>query len=59
MMWCAACQGTGTVDCHCGGDLCVCDNYGEMDFWKCGGVCDIDEDAIDDDPPSTTSPAAS
>ena len=26
--WCETCHGTGTVDCLCGGDLCVCLNDG-------------------------------
>ncbi len=52
-MWCDACQGTGTVDCRCGGDLCICENYGEEDCPKCGGVCDIDDDRDDyDDSPA-------
>jgi hypothetical protein len=25
---CPRCDGHRTVDCHCGGDLCVCENYG-------------------------------
>jgi hypothetical protein len=27
--WCEHCQNTGSLDCHCGGDLCICENYGE------------------------------
>lgn len=26
--WCEHCQNTGELDCHCGGDLCVCENGG-------------------------------
>lgn len=26
--YCEHCQNTGELDCHCGGDLCVCDNNG-------------------------------
>ena len=22
--YCTTCQNTGMIDCHCGGDLCVC-----------------------------------
>jgi len=22
--YCATCNNTGSIDCHCGGDLCVC-----------------------------------
>lgn len=25
----ASCGGTGHVDCHCGGDLCVCHHHGQ------------------------------
>jgi hypothetical protein len=38
--YCATCNNTGSIDCHCGGDLCVCgdediecpdcDPYGEF-----------------------------
>ena len=35
--WCDRCQGTGSVDCHCGGDLCFCANGGEMDCPQCHG----------------------
>ncbi len=59
MMWCDACHNTGTVDNRCGGDLCICENYGETDCPKCGGICDIDDAEIDDEPPSTISSAAS
>lgn len=33
--WCDTCQNTGSVDCHCGGDLCVCDNGGEFPCPNC------------------------
>ena len=26
--WCDECCGTGELDCHCGGDICVCYNHG-------------------------------
>lgn len=26
---CPKCSGDGTVICHCGGDLCVCENFGD------------------------------
>jgi hypothetical protein len=35
---CTRCDGYGYVDCHCGGDLCVCENYGEKICPKCGGA---------------------
>ena len=34
---CPKCMGQCSVDCYCGGDLCVCDNYGEMDCPLCHG----------------------
>jgi len=37
MVCCPRCDGWRQVDCHCGGDLCVCDNYGEEDCPMCHG----------------------
>ncbi len=34
---CPRCDGNQTVACHCGGDLCVCDNQGERYCPLCGG----------------------
>ena len=34
---CPRCDGHQTVNCHCGGDLCVCENYGEEPCPLCGG----------------------
>ncbi|WP_298699198.1 hypothetical protein [uncultured Brevundimonas sp.] len=34
---CPHCMGDGSVDCNCGGDLCVCENYGERDCPLCFG----------------------
>lgn len=34
---CPRCDGMRTVSCHCGGDLCVCENYGEKDCPLCFG----------------------
>lgn len=28
--WCEECHNTGSVECYCGGDLCVCEYNGEM-----------------------------
>ena len=36
---CPRCMGNRTVDCHCGGDLCVCENYGERDCPTCDLNC--------------------
>lgn len=35
--YCDTCQNTGYVDCHCGGDLCVC-GAGEIECPVCGGM---------------------
>lgn len=34
---CPRCNGNQVVNCHCGGDLCVCENYGEEPCPFCGG----------------------
>ena len=34
--WCDTCNNLGIILCHCGGDLCVCENYGEMPCPECG-----------------------
>ena len=34
---CPRCDGHQAVNCHCGGDLCVCENYGEEPCPLCGG----------------------
>ena len=34
---CPHCDGQQVVSCHCGGDLCVCENYGEEPCPFCGG----------------------
>jgi len=47
--YCAECNNTGMVDCHCGGDLCVCDNNGEEPCPMCGGESSFICDEIDDD----------
>ena len=35
--WCEYCGGSGEVECYCGGDFCVCDNYGVTECPDCGG----------------------
>lgn len=40
---CPCCAGWGHVDCHCGGDLCVCTNYGEAMCPFCCGEGDVTE----------------
>lgn len=44
---CPHCSGFGSVECHCGGDLCVCDNYGEEMCPVCFGEGEITEDRYD------------
>lgn len=34
---CPRCDGHQVVNCHCGGDLCICDNHGEEPCPFCGG----------------------
>lgn len=34
---CPRCSGWGEIDCHCGGDLCVCENYGSAPCPLCYG----------------------
>jgi hypothetical protein len=42
------CGGTGHVDCHCGGDLCVCHYHGQEQ--ECPGCDECPErDDFDDD----------
>jgi hypothetical protein len=40
------CGGDGYLDCHCGGDMCVCHNHGEV---ECFGCPDCQGDNEDDD----------
>jgi hypothetical protein len=42
------CGGTGSVDCRCGGDLCVCHNHGEVECFGCPD-CEQDEDDYGED----------
>ena len=44
---CPRCSGWGHVNCHCGGDLCVCDNYGEADCPLCFGDGQISQARYD------------
>lgn len=34
---CPRCDGSGGVACHCGGDLCFCENQGDRPCPLCGG----------------------
>lgn len=40
---CPHCSGSGEVPCHCGGDLCVCDNHGDAPCYVCGGEGEVSE----------------
>ncbi len=33
--WCETCNNMGVLDCHCGGDLCVCMRRGEYPCPDC------------------------
>ena len=41
------CGGFGIRDCHCGGDLCVCGNFGEVECFGCPD-CERDDDDYGD-----------
>lgn len=43
------CSGTGTLDCLCGGDFCVCHNHGEVDCDGCVN-CEEPDDFYEYDP---------
>lgn len=36
------CGGLGSLDCFCGGDLCVCHNHGEVECFGCDD-CESDD----------------
>lgn len=38
-----SCGGTGTLNCFCGGDLCVCDYNGETECFGCEDCQDRDD----------------
>lgn len=47
-----SCGGSGTLQCICGGDFCICHNHGEVDCpgcEDCDGNGDFDDDDFDDD----------
>lgn len=46
--YCTECNDTGWVECLCGGDLCVCENYGEDICPVCGGMNAFACDGLDD-----------
>jgi len=37
------CDGTGVLNCYCGGDQCVCHNHGEAECFGCAD-CGRDDD---------------
>jgi len=43
------CNGLGYIECFCGGDLCVCDNYGEIPCGGCDACESSDEYEYDDE----------
>lgn len=42
------CGGTGYLNCYCGGDLCVCGNFGEVECPGCPDCEGMDEDEFED-----------
>lgn len=43
------CGGLGTIECLCGGDLCVCHNHGEVQCPGCEECEGSDDDGGPDD----------
>ena len=41
---CPNCMGSGEVPCHCGGDLCVCENHGDAPCPTCVGEGSVTEE---------------
>lgn len=52
--YCEGCYNTGELDCHCGGDLCICERNGTYSCPVCGGregfTCDEIYDEIEQAP---------
>ena len=40
---CPRCGGMCSIDCNCGGDLCVCETYGEQECPMCHGEGTVSE----------------
>lgn len=34
--WCGTCNNMGVLACHCGGDQCICMNFGDIPCPNCG-----------------------
>ncbi len=52
--WCGHCQDTGEIDCLCGGDICICENYGRFPCPHCDGRGGRDDDEVEGDDDRTT-----
>jgi RecJ-like exonuclease len=44
---CPHCNGDGEVNCHCGGDLCLCENHGDAPCPVCFGEGEVSEATYD------------
>lgn len=44
---CPHCDGGGEVPCYCGGDFCICDNYGYETCRVCGGEGEVSQERYD------------
>lgn len=38
------CGGLGVLRCYCGGDLCLCGNFGEAECYGCPDCEDVDDE---------------
>jgi hypothetical protein len=47
--YCEHCCNTGWLDCHCGGDLCICENNGDYPCPHCDGMSDDDDHEDEED----------
>lgn len=56
--YCDLCKNTGEIDCYCGGDLCICLNYGTMDCPACNGDFGDDDDLWPEEVDGTPAPKA-
>lgn len=44
----STCGGSGALRCRCGGDLCVCGNFGEAECFGCPD-CEAEDDYLEEE----------